>query len=64
MAAKRKPLDELSAADLGLSAEDLTVSQAVVELTPAEPRKAGEIITDDGSGAARIAEFLAAEKVI
>jgi electron transfer flavoprotein beta subunit len=64
MAAKKKPLDELSLSDLGLSAEDVPVKQKIAEMTPAEERKAGEIIEDDGSGAARIADFLKETKVI
>jgi electron transfer flavoprotein beta subunit len=64
MAAKKKPLDELGVADLGLSADDLAVRQRVVEVAPAEERKAGRIITDEGDAAASIAEFLADAKVI
>ena len=64
MAAKKKPVEELSVSDLGLSAEDVAVKQNVTELTPAEERKAGEVIQDDGTGAARIADFLKEAKVI
>lgn len=64
MAAKKKPLEEFSLADLGLSEEDLKIKQDVAELTPAEERKAGEIIEDDGSAAQKIAEFLKEAKVI
>jgi electron transfer flavoprotein beta subunit len=64
MAAKNKPLERLGTSELGLSAADLRVAQGVVEVTPAEERKAGEIYSDDGSGAVRIADFLAREKVI
>jgi electron transfer flavoprotein beta subunit len=64
MAAKKKPVDELSLADLGLSGDDVKVNQRVVGTTPAEERKAGEVIQDDGSGAARIADFLKEAKVI
>jgi electron transfer flavoprotein beta subunit len=64
MAAKKKPVDTLSVADLGLSAEDTTVKQKVTNNAPAEERKAGEVITDDGTAAARIADFLQEAKVI
>jgi electron transfer flavoprotein beta subunit len=64
MAAKKKPLEELSLADLGLSAADVAVQQKVAQLTAAEERKAGEVIQDDGSGAQKIADFLAEAKVI
>lgn len=64
MAAKKKPLEEWSVSDLGLSAEDVAVKQKVAELVPAEERKAGEKFEDDGTAAAKIADFLAEAKVI
>jgi electron transfer flavoprotein beta subunit len=64
MAAKKKPVDELSLSDLGLSAEDVAPKQKISELSQAEERKAGEVIEDDGSGATRIADFLQEAKVI
>lgn len=64
MAAKKKPVEELSLSDLGLSAEDVAPKQKIVEMSDAEERKAGEMIEDDGSGAARIADFLQEAKVI
>ena len=64
MAAKKKPVEELSLSDLGLSGDDIAVKQKVTETTPAEERKAGEIFEDDGTGAAKIADFLKEAKVI
>jgi electron transfer flavoprotein beta subunit len=64
MAAKKKAVEQLSLSDLGLSGDDVAVKQSVAELTPAEERKAGEIIEDDGTGAAKIADFLKEAKVI
>ncbi len=64
MAAKKKPVEQLSLSDLGLSPEDARAKQNVVDVTPAEERKAGEIFEDDGTAAARIADFLAEAKVI
>ena len=64
MAAKKKPLEQWTVADLGLSAEDVAVKQKVAELVPAEERKAGEKFEDDGTAAAKIADFLAEAKVI
>jgi electron transfer flavoprotein beta subunit len=64
MAAKKKPVDQLSLADLGLSPEDAQARQSVAEMSAAEARKAGEIIEDDGTAASRIAEFLTEAKVI
>ncbi len=64
MAAKKKPVETLSLADLGLSGDDVAVKQGIAEIAAAEERKAGEVIQDDGTGAARIAEFLKEAKVI
>jgi electron transfer flavoprotein beta subunit len=62
MAAKSKPVDRLGVADLGL--DGLTPGQAIVSVQPAEQRKAGEVVEDDGTAAHRVVEFLAAKKVI
>ncbi|MGD9959595.1 electron transfer flavoprotein subunit beta/FixA family protein [Nocardioides sp.] len=68
MAAKKKPFETWSLADLGVEAEKvgLSASWSVVEDTTARPpRTAGEIVTDeDGSGAAALAEFLVSRKFI
>ena len=64
MAAKKKPLDQLSLGDLGLSADDVKSWQTVKNVTAAEERKAGEVIEDDGTGAAKIADYLKEAKVI
>lgn len=64
MAAKKKPVDQLSLADLGLSAEDTRVGQSIAKMSAAEERKAGEILEDDGTAAARIVDFLTEAKVI
>jgi electron transfer flavoprotein beta subunit len=64
MAAKKKPVDQLACTDLGLTPEDVAVKQSVVSVSVAEERKAGQVIEDDGSGAARIADFLKEAKVI
>jgi electron transfer flavoprotein beta subunit len=64
MAAKKKPVEQLTCADLGLPPDDVAVKQRVVRVSDAEERKAGEVIEDDGSGAARIADFLQEAKVI
>ncbi len=64
MAAKKKPVEELSLGDLGLSPDDVAIKQKVSGTEAAEERKAGEVVEDDGSGAARIADFLKEQKVI
>ena len=64
MQAKSKPVDQLSVADLGLSADDVKATQEVAGVNPAPERGAGEKFEDDGTGAAKIADFLKEAKVI
>jgi electron transfer flavoprotein beta subunit len=67
MAAKKKPVDTCALADLGLSAEDVGLSSAwtrVEGLQARPPRSAGTIVQDQGDGAAKLVEFLAAQKFI
>ena len=61
--AKKKPVDTLSVGDLGLSLES-SASQSIGQITDAPQRGAGEIVEDDGGGAAKIADFLAQAKAI
>lgn len=68
MAAKKKPLETYSLADLGVDAGEVGLSvawSAVEETTARPPRTAGEIVKDeDGSGATALTEFLASKKFI
>jgi len=64
MQAKSKPVDQLSVSDLGLSADDVKATQEVANVAPAPARGAGEKFEDDGTGAAKIADFLKNAKVI
>lgn len=68
MAAKKKPLETMSLADIGVSADEVGAGAAwteVLETTARPPRQHGEKITDDGgSGATALTEFLASKKFI
>jgi electron transfer flavoprotein beta subunit len=68
MAAKKKPLETYSLADLGVDADQVGLSAAWTEVTDTAarpPRTAGEIVKDeDGSGATALVEFLASKKFI
>jgi electron transfer flavoprotein beta subunit len=67
MAAKKKPLSTLGLADLGVDAGEVghgAAWSAVESFELAPPRQAGTIVTDDGHGASRLAEFLVSQKFI
>jgi electron transfer flavoprotein beta subunit len=67
MAAKNKPVDECTAADLGLGADQVGwagARQSIVSVAAAPAREAGEKIEDDGSAFERVVAFLEQLKVI
>jgi len=67
MAAKSKPVDELTTADLGLGESDVGWSgadQEAVDVSPAPEREAGEIIEDEGDAHEKIVAFLDELKVL
>ena len=65
MAAKSKPVDQVTAADLGVSPVGWAgAGQSIVNVTQAEARAAGEIIEDDGESFNKIVAFLENLKVI
>jgi electron transfer flavoprotein beta subunit len=66
MAAKSKPVDTLTVADLGLDGQvgAAAARQEIVSVQPAEERQAGEIVEDDGESFQKIVAFLESKKVI
>jgi electron transfer flavoprotein beta subunit len=67
MAAKGKPVDQLTAADLGIGTDqvgDGGSRQEIISVEPAEQRKAGEIVVDEGDAYERVVAFLEQLKVI
>jgi electron transfer flavoprotein beta subunit len=67
MAAKTKPVQVLSVADIGIDASTVGLAAASTQVTSFEvapPRAAGVTVKDDGNGAAGIVEFLAGKKLI
>ncbi|MEP6665018.1 MAG: electron transfer flavoprotein subunit beta/FixA family protein, partial [Nocardioidaceae bacterium] len=68
MAAKKKPVETVSLSDLGLDAADVGADAAWTKVSGFEarpPRSAGTIVTDeDGTGAAKLVEFLVGQKFI
>jgi electron transfer flavoprotein beta subunit len=67
MAAKSKPVQTLTTADLGLGADEVglaTAATQVLSFEVAPPRQAGQVVKDDGDGGTKIAEFLASKKLV
>ncbi|WP_265444831.1 electron transfer flavoprotein subunit beta/FixA family protein [Flexivirga meconopsidis] len=67
MAAKKKPVETWSLADLGVDAGQVGLESAwtkVESFTARPPREQGEIVTDEGDGGTKLAEFLAKAKLI
>jgi electron transfer flavoprotein beta subunit len=67
MAAKNKPVDEVTCGDLGIDAASVGwagAGQEIVSVEDAPAREAGEIFEDDGTGAEKIVAFLDNLKVI
>ncbi len=61
MAAKSKPVDELTAADLSVSNQP---RQTIAAVDPAPERAAGEVVEDEGEAHLKIIEVLEQAKVI
>jgi electron transfer flavoprotein beta subunit len=67
MAAKKKPVTQLSVADAGIDAAEAGLASAltkVTSVTPKPPKSAGQKTADDGDGGAQIAAYLVAQKLI
>ncbi|HEY9377338.1 MAG TPA: electron transfer flavoprotein subunit beta/FixA family protein [Jiangellaceae bacterium] len=67
MAAKKKPFETWSLADLGVDSDQVGLSAAwsvVEDITKRPPRTTGQVVTDDGEGGKRLVEFLVAQKFV
>jgi electron transfer flavoprotein beta subunit len=67
MAAKSKPIEELTVGDLGLDPAQVGAAgarQQVISVEAAEARKAGEIVVDEGDAHERIVAFLEQLKIL
>ena len=67
MAAKKKPVETWSLADLGVDAGQVGLDAAwtkVSTFTKRPPREQGQVVPDEGDGGAKLAEFLTARKFI
>jgi len=67
MAAKKKPVQTLTLADLGIDASDVGFDGAtstVLEHGKRPPRQGGNTVEDAGDGGVKLVEFLASEKFV
>jgi electron transfer flavoprotein beta subunit len=67
MEAKKKPVQTLALADLGIDAGEVGfagASTAVVEAAKRPPRSGGTRVADEGEGGAKLVEYLASEKFV
>ncbi|MET8845488.1 electron transfer flavoprotein subunit beta/FixA family protein [Amycolatopsis sp. NPDC004625] len=67
MAAKKKPVEKFTIADLGVDAGEVGLGNAwsaVTESSPKPPRTAGEKVEDEGDGGTKVAEYLVGQKLI
>ena len=67
MAAKKKPIETIAAADAGVDAAQVGAGAAwseVVEFADRPPKAAGVKVEDAGDGGVKIADFLAEQKLI
>lgn len=64
-AAKKKPLETIVTADLGVSAGDPEAPRSILVAVAARPPRGGGVkITDEGDAGARIAEFLEQSRLV
>ena len=64
MAAKKKPVETLTIADLGVDAGEVGLANAgttVLEASPKPPRTAGQKVADEGDGGTKVAEYLVSQ---
>lgn len=67
MGARSKPVETLSAEDVGVEASEVGVAGSKTEVISAQarpPKQQGEVVTDEGDGAAKLADFLQTNKFI
>ncbi|GAA1685072.1 electron transfer flavoprotein subunit beta/FixA family protein [Microbacterium lacus] len=65
MAAKKKPFETLTLADLGVEPEDHSASRSIVlALSEKPPRQAGTKIVDEGDAGEKLAEFLVQNRLV
>ncbi len=67
MAAKKKPVETKSLADLGVDPSSVglgSATTAVVDFAGRPPKGVGVMVADEGDGAQKLVDFLVAQKVV
>jgi len=65
LAAKKKPYETLTAADLGVDPDDPTAPRYIMlSVAPRPARQAGTVVVDEGDAGERLARFLIAEGLV
>jgi electron transfer flavoprotein beta subunit len=67
MAAKKKPVTTTTIGDAGIDAGEVGLANANSTVTasrPRPPREAGQVVTDEGDGGAKLVEYLVGQKLI
>src|SRR3712207_5558959 len=67
MAAKKKPVEKKSLADLGIDPSTVglaTATSQVLDFAGRPPKGAGVKVNDEGDGAAKLVDFLATQKIV
>jgi len=67
MAAKKKPVNTLTLAEIGVEGDEVGLANAgskVLQAQPKPPKTAGEKVEDDGEGGNKIAQYLVSQKIV
>src|SRR3569623_2530246 len=67
MAAKKKPVEAKTLADLGVDAGSVGLANAtsqVVDFAPRPPKAAGVKVADEGDGAQQLVDYLTTQKIV
>lgn len=64
MAAKKKPFETVTLADLGLEASLATPRSIMVSIGQKPPRAGGTVVVDEGDGGTQLAEYLISNKLV
>ncbi|MDX1889082.1 electron transfer flavoprotein subunit beta/FixA family protein [Mycolicibacterium sp. 050158] len=67
MAAKKKPVESLTLAGIGVEGDEVGLANAAttaISAAPKPPKSAGEKVTDEGEGGKQIADYLVAQKLL